>query len=223
MTFNRLETSRKRNAFRILKTCLNTIQSIRSEKAQIILPLVKRVPVGLKYSYNFKWSHTLPNRNAGAEFHQEIINSIDSLIPKSLYSRLSWALGPYHFDVFEVISFLHCSSPFRFINYTLQLEMYGEHWTSAWDRIWAKIASYLRSSEIRNASHSQDSDLHPELVRMKKQLNPKSPQRVRDTGSADGFIHVNFMKAIHRFKMFEEPDVLDFFQREATSKNNSRG
>ena len=76
----------------------------RSEKAQAVLPLVKPVPIGLKYSYNLKWSNVIPERNAGAEFHSELFNSEESLLPKSFYSRLSWALGPYHFDVFEVIT-----------------------------------------------------------------------------------------------------------------------
>ncbi len=76
----------------------------RSEKAQIVLPLAKRVPLGLKYSYNWKGSHLLVERNAGIEFHSEMFNSEESIFPKSLYGRLSWALGPYHFDVFEVTS-----------------------------------------------------------------------------------------------------------------------
>ena len=42
-------------------------------------------------------------RNAGAEFHSEVFNTEESIFPKSLYSRLSWILGPYHFDIFEVI------------------------------------------------------------------------------------------------------------------------
>jgi hypothetical protein len=75
---------------------------IRSEKAQIVLPLAKRVPLGLKYSYNLKWSQMVAERNAGAEFHSEMFNSEESIFPKSLYSRLSWILGPYHFDIFEV-------------------------------------------------------------------------------------------------------------------------
>jgi hypothetical protein len=69
----------------------------RSEKAQAVLRLVKPVPIGLKYSYNLKWSNVIPERNAGAEFHSELFNSEE-------YSRLSWALGPYHFDDFEVIT-----------------------------------------------------------------------------------------------------------------------
>lgn len=77
----------------------------RSEKAQIVLPLAKRVPLGLKYSYNFKRSHLVAESNFGAEFHSEMFNSEESMFPKSLYSRLSWVLGPYHFDVFEVMSF----------------------------------------------------------------------------------------------------------------------
>ena len=75
----------------------------RSEKAQMVLPLAKPVPLGLKYSYNVKRSHMVPERNAGVEFHAEMFNSRDSIFPKSLYSRLSWILGPYHFDVFEVV------------------------------------------------------------------------------------------------------------------------
>jgi hypothetical protein len=77
-------------------------QLIRSEKAQIVLPLAKRVPLGLKYSYNLKRSQLVAERNAGAEFHSEMFNSEESIFPKSLYSRLSWVLGPYHFDIFEV-------------------------------------------------------------------------------------------------------------------------
>lgn len=44
----------------------------------------------------------MAERNAGVEFHGEMFNSEESIFPKSLYSRLSWALGPYQFDVFEV-------------------------------------------------------------------------------------------------------------------------
>lgn len=67
-----------------------------------MLPLAKRVPLGLKFSYNLKRSLVMAERNAGAEFHAEMFNSEESIFPKSLYSRLSWVLGPYHFDVFEV-------------------------------------------------------------------------------------------------------------------------
>lgn len=75
----------------------------RSEKAQIVLPLAKRVPLGLKYSFNLKRSGVISERDAGAEFHSEMFNSEQSIFPKSLYSRLSWVLGPFHFDIFEVL------------------------------------------------------------------------------------------------------------------------
>jgi len=64
--------------------------------------LAKRVPLGLKYSFNGKWSQAVPDRDAGAEFHTEMFNSEESIFPKSLYGRLSWTLGPYQFDVLEV-------------------------------------------------------------------------------------------------------------------------
>lgn len=67
-----------------------------------MLRLVKPVPVGLKYSHNWKWSHVNAERNAGIEFHSGMFNSEESLMLKGFYSRLSWALGPYHLDLFEV-------------------------------------------------------------------------------------------------------------------------
>lgn len=80
-----------------------------------------------------------------------------------------------------------------------------------------KLFSYLEKSERRHVrnGHSPDSDLHPDLRRMKKQFTAKNLLPVLDTGSAYGFAHVNFMKSIHRFEPFEEADVLDFFQRKA--------
>lgn len=48
----------------------------------------------------------MPERNAGVEFHSEMFNSEESIFPKSLYGRLSWMLGPYHFDIFEVFTLI---------------------------------------------------------------------------------------------------------------------
>lgn len=94
-----------------------------------MLPLVKHVPVGLRHSHNFKWSHLLPERNAGAEFHHELLKSIDSLIPRSIYSRLSWALGPDHFDVFEVTSNIHF---LKTIQVSVDFHADGNVWRLEW-------------------------------------------------------------------------------------------
>ena len=56
----------------------------------------------------------MPERTAGVEFHSEMFNSEESVFPKSLYGRLSWMLGPYHFDIFEVqYNFQSFSLPFK--------------------------------------------------------------------------------------------------------------
>ncbi|EFX74857.1 hypothetical protein DAPPUDRAFT_323929 [Daphnia pulex] len=167
-----------------------------SEKAQIVLPLAKRVPLGLKYSYNLKRSQLVAERNAGAEFHSEMFNSEESIFPKSLYSRLSWVLGPYHFDIFE-------------------FEAYGENWRSAWDRIVAKFNPSSEngdSSQSRNSGRFREFDLHPDLRRVKKQLNAKSPIPAQDAGSADAFLHLSLMKAVHHFTSFDEAVITDLIQ-----------
>ncbi|KAI9559672.1 hypothetical protein GHT06_013677 [Daphnia sinensis] len=166
-----------------------------SEKAQIVLPLAKRVPLGLKYSYNLKRSHLMAESNAGAEFHSEMFNSEESIFPKSLYGRLSWVLGPYHFDIFE-------------------LEAYGENWRSAWDRILTKFnpsSENVETSQSRNGRF-REFDLHPDLRRMKKQLNAKSPIPAQDAGSADAFLHLSLMKAMHHFTSFDEAGITDLLQ-----------
>lgn len=89
----------------------------------------------------------------------------------------------------------------------MQMEMYGD-WNGLCDGFLAMMRSNLGDSNIK------DSDLHPDLRRMKKQLSEKNLLPVRNAKSAQGFVHLNFMKAIHRFKSIGGDDVLSFFQGE---------
>jgi len=55
-------------------------------------------------------------------------------------------------------------------------------------------------------------DLHPDLRRLKKQLNAKNPIPAQDSGSADAFLHLSLMKAMHHFSTFDEAGLTDFIQ-----------
>lgn len=47
---------------------------------------------------------------------------------------------------------------------------------------------------------------------MKKQLNAKSPIPAQDAGSADAFLHLSLMKAVHHFTSFDEAGITDLLQ-----------
>ena len=95
------------------------------------------------------------------------------------------------------------------------MESYGENWKSAWDRIVSKLSSPEFGSDAAHQKHIRiirEFDLHPDLRRIKKQLNAKSPIPAQDAGSADAFFHVSLMKAIHRLTSFDEAGVTDLIQ-----------
>lgn len=98
---------------------------------------------------------------------------------------------------------------------TFQLEAYGKNWRSALDRM---LAIWNPASDTNDGSHSTrngrffEYDIHPDLRRMKKQLNAKNPIPTQDAGSADAFLHLSLMKGIHRFASFNEADVTEMIK-----------
>lgn len=66
-------------------------------------------------------------------------------------------------------------------------------------------------SHVRNGRF-REYDLHPDLRRIKKQLNAKNPIPAQDAGSADAFLHFSLMKAVHHFTSFDEASITDFIQ-----------
>jgi hypothetical protein len=68
------------------------------------------------------------------------------------------------------------------------------------------------SSQSRNSGRFREFDLHPDLRRVKKQLNAKSPIPAQDAGSADAFLHLSLMKAVHHFTSFDEAGITDLIQ-----------
>lgn len=83
----------------------------------------------------------------------------------------------------------------------------------------AKLSSSSDSNEGSQSTRNgrfREFDLHPDLRRMKKQLNAKSPIPAQDAGSADAFLHLSLMKAIHHFTSFDEAGITELFQSNST-------
>lgn len=82
------------------------------------------------------------------------------------------------------------------------------------DRI---LTHWNPSSDSNDGSHTRNGrffeyDIHPDLRRIKKQLNAKNPIPTQDAGSADAFLHLSLMKGIHRFASFNEADITDMIK-----------
>lgn len=94
-----------------------------------------------------------------------------------------------------------------------------------------KFSGHPSSSSDDSTSNKRfrEYDLHPDLRRLKKQLNAKSPIPAQDSGSADAFLHLSLMKAMHHYSTFDEAGLTDFIQSnsfinrqlEFKKKNNS--
>ena len=94
------------------------------------------------------------------------------------------------------------------------MEIYGESWKNAWDRIAAKLFTTSDGDPTSPPQHSrfQEFVLHPDLRRMRKQLNPKIPSITQESLSFEAFVHLNLVKGVHRYTAWDESDINDFIQ-----------